>query len=468
MKQLIRMSLTALFLFLQSGYGPCADPDAALADYLAQGRTALERNDTQHALENFQCAYQIAPNDPAVRDALARARIAYAQRLVSEKKYPLAARQMRKVLYAAETDERLRNDLAVLYRDIARAYVKDGATERSFFYYKKACTLMPAAEKTVRTEYADQLFAAAQNEYEHRQYIQAKKHLAAAEAVAPGKEAWYELRGDIAYYEHDSAAARRAWEQAKAKAAAAGSSTEKIDQRLKNLRTEERINADRKVRSTARFTIVVDKGVSRQNVDAIKQLLRNAYAQVSRDLKYYPRNKLPVEIYSAKDFAVVTGPVHRYIGGQYDGKVRIPGTYKRTHPLYFRSLVVHEVTHGFVHDMSGTTCPRWLNEGIAEYEQRKIYRESLGALRRALKRGDQLSQAELEAWKVSLSDRALTNLYYDQAYSLTRYLIKRYRFFKIVQVLKDCGAGIPFDDAVSKRFHKGMDVLYREWLSAVR
>ena len=179
-------------------------------------------------------------------------------------------------------------------------------------------------------------------------------------------------------------------------------------------------------------------------------------------------NKLPVEIYSAKDFAVVTGPVHRYIGGQYDGKVRIPGTYKRTHPLYFRSLVVHEVTHGFVHDMSGTTCPRWLNEGIAEYEQRKIYRESLGALRRALKRGDQLSQAELEAWKVSLSDRALTNLYYDQAYSLTRYLIKRYRFFKIVQVLKDCGAGIPFDDAVSKRFHKGMDVLYREWLSAVR
>src|SRR6185369_13180713 len=71
------------------------------------------------------------------------------------------------------------------------------------------------------------------------------------------------------------------------------------------------------------FVISHDEGTKSDLADAVLDVLETAYNRVGSDLAYYPVTRVPVILYTKKDYRVVTaGP--EWSGGLYDGKVRLP------------------------------------------------------------------------------------------------------------------------------------------------
>ena len=67
----------------------------------------------------------------------------------------------------------------------------------------------------------------------------------------------------------------------------------------------------------------VDGGQAAGLATAILETLEDAYAELGSELAYYPDVRVPVLLYSHKDFAAVTNSPD-WAGAVYDGKIRLP------------------------------------------------------------------------------------------------------------------------------------------------
>jgi hypothetical protein len=151
------------------------------------------------------------------------------------------------------------------------------------------------------------------------------------------------------------------WETA---AAAAGSPalTEKIARGRREMAAEEGMG-----RETSRYFVVLfDRDVPRPLVQEFFAVLDQAYDILHEELGEYPRDEITVILYSQREFRDVT-LAPEWSGGQYDGKIRIPvGGLKTVEDAAgLLMIIVHEMTHAFLHRMAPTGLPRWFEEGLA-------------------------------------------------------------------------------------------------------
>ena len=99
--------------------------------------------------------------------------------------------------------------------------------------------------------------------------------------------------------------------------------------------------------------------------------LERAYNRVGTDLSYYPSVRVPVILYTKKDYRSLTASPE-WSGGLYDGKIRLPiGGAAHMTPM-LRGVLFHEYTHVVVRELTKGNCPSWLNEGLAEYSGRRL------------------------------------------------------------------------------------------------
>ena len=71
------------------------------------------------------------------------------------------------------------------------------------------------------------------------------------------------------------------------------------------------------------FVISYDEGTMSDLADDVLKALESAYNRVGSDFSHYPSVRIPVILYTRKDYRNVTaGP--EWSGGMYDGKVRLP------------------------------------------------------------------------------------------------------------------------------------------------
>lgn len=371
----------------------------------------MDRGEHDKALEQLQKAYSMYPYDQVLKKNLAEAYTFVGHRQMKENDYESAAASF----------DRARE----LFPDIPRYYVMRGIA----LYYSK---------------YAD----AARNELERARGIGGDSP-------------------DILYYlakiDYDNGSLQQSLELLekalllKVDFSAAKQMSEKINRELAVEKTMER-------GYSSRFIISYDGESKSHLAGDILSALESAYSTVGRDLSFFPTGRIPVIIYTRKDFKAVTaGP--DWSGGLYDGKIRIPVGGLQELNDHLKSVLYHEYTHVVVQELTHGNCPTWLNEGLAELEGRKIFAQHIPELAKALKASTASSFRDLEGSFTGLRTNEAA-VAYEQSYSFVNFMVSAYGWPKVTELLQKLGSGLKIADAMAKTmgdFGLNYDGVTDEW-----
>jgi tetratricopeptide (TPR) repeat protein len=113
----------------------------------------------------------------------------------------------------------------------------------------------------------------------------------------------------------------------------------------------------------------------------ILRALERHYATLARTFDHEPRTTIPVVLFSRQSYFDATGAPY-WSGGQYnhfDGRITVPigGLTSALTPT-LDQVLIHEVAHAFIHDLSRGVAPRDVHEGLAQYVEGKRVESELG------------------------------------------------------------------------------------------
>jgi hypothetical protein len=215
---------------------------------------------------------------------------------------------------------------------------------------------------------------------------------------------------------------------------------------------------------SSRFVVSYDAGSTTTLAREILDTLEDAYNQVGSDLSQFPTARIPVILYTKKDYRLVTaGP--DWSGGLYDGKIRLPvgGATELTPQL--KGVLFHEYTHVVVQELTRGNVPTWLNEGVAELQGRRLFNPPMADLGKAAKSGQPLPTNFLDKAFIGLNTHQ-AGLAYQESYALANFMVQSYGWHKVREILQLLGAGEKIEAAVGKALADfGLDYqgLMREW-----
>ena len=261
------------------------------------------------------------------------------------------------------------------------------------------------------------------------------------EALALGGERsdLYMLLGRAHYESGQLDQAEEAWVKA-AELGAADEAAPHLEKVRRELRAEKTMRRD----LAGRFTLAYAQGVSDALAGEVLEVLEDAYQAVGRDLNYYPEADIPVLLYARDDFAAVTRSPG-WAAAVYDGKVRVPlgGVDKMSAPL--RALLHHEYVHVVVRFLGKGRAPVWLNEGIAEVVERRLYETPQAD---SAPTGAKLPEGALDRPFVGLPDDQV-RLAYQQSHERVRRLVNLCGWPPVGELLQRLGAGEKWEAAVA-------------------
>ncbi len=179
----------------------------------------------------------------------------------------------------------------------------------------------------------------------------------------------------------------------------------------------------------------------------ILETLEDAYTELGSDLNYYPDVRVPVLLYTRRDFSAVTRSPD-WAGAVYDGKIRLPvgGMQQMNDQLV--ALLYHEYSHVLLHFMTNRQIPVWLNEGLSELAGRQTYSPPLVHLQKAFEANTLLNWDDL-AGPFTMFARSKVPLAYEQSYSLVRFMVDRFGWHEMVKLLKLLGERQGWKTAIS-------------------
>lgn len=217
-----------------------------------------------------------------------------------------------------------------------------------------------------------------------------------------------------------------------------------VDKTWKELKVEQTMSSE----AGSNFAISFDGRAQPELGDEVLDVLEEAYNEIGRELDFYPQVQVPVLLYTQRDFSELTGSPD-WSGGLYDGKIRIPvGGVTGMNPR-LKAVLYHEYVHVVVRYLTAGRCPVWLNEGLAEMAGRRHHDPPLNRLRLAAARGELIPFERLES-SFPVSSREQAELAYQQSYSLVRYMIDQFHWYKMGELLRALGEGKPIAVALEQ------------------
>jgi tetratricopeptide (TPR) repeat protein len=213
--------------------------------------------------------------------------------------------------------------------------------------------------------------------------------------------------------------------------------------------------------SSARFQIQYDGAADEPLGLAVLRLLDAAWEEYERRLGFAPAFPVTVVLQTATAFRDTTR-APGWAAAWNDGTIRVPvmGLEHPTPPLV--RVLRHELAHSFVASRTGTNCPTWLHEGIAQWlEGGDPGREDAGLARRA--RTAPLPRLEsLEAPFVGLTEADAT-VAYAQSLSAVAHLVRQRGEAGVRQLIETLGKGYPAVEALPTALGLSYGELQREW-----
>ena len=300
--------------------------------------------------------------------------------------------------------------------------------------------------------------------YKQGRYAEAVSVLDQALGIAPQNADVYHLQGQAYYADGRMAEALETLTRASEL-----SGSHDVTPLLEKVRREWQVEQDmgREVRGHFQLSFV-DGDQNANLATAILETLEDAYTELGADLAYYPDVRVPVLLYSRKDFSSLTRSPD-WAGGVYDGKIRLPlgGMHHMTDQL--AAILYHEYSHVLVHFLANRNVPVWLNEGLAELAGRRIYPVPLVDLKKALDESQLLPWEDLAAPFSGLaSDRV--RLGYEQSYSLVHFMVDRFGWHKMTQLLELLGTRKEWQAAIAEVYRDyGLDwpAILAEWRASL-
>jgi tetratricopeptide (TPR) repeat protein len=211
--------------------------------------------------------------------------------------------------------------------------------------------------------------------YESRQRIDRALELAPELAEAR------EISGDLHYQQGSLERARAEWERA---LAGSGSQKQalsaKLDRVVRELNAEGGFGRD----VSRHFTIQYDGPVPREVARTALELLEGAYDRLWRDFGRSPQHDVPVILYTRDLFNEITRSPG-WVGGTYDGKIRVPvgGLQTEDDARRLGPVLAHELTHAFIRANVPGHLPLWFEEGLAGHFEGTTRAAAQNALRAA-------------------------------------------------------------------------------------
>lgn len=392
---------------------------------------------------SFLCAGLFLPvparaDDPVIRND-------YALELLNKGEYYKALEQLQKAFSFYPYDETLRRNLAVAYMYVGKKEMENNRYPEAAEYFDHARELVPG--NPVYGMMRGIAF------YLGKNYDAAKYEL--RRSIDEGNQSV-----DVYYFlgraHYDSGELEPAIDYL-AKAQAVDAANKNVSELLEKIRRELAVESRMGKGHSSKFEISYDAEATSTLADAILDALESAYNRVGADLDYFPSARVPVILYTKKDYRSVTSSPE-WSGGLYDGKIRLPvgGATELTPQL--RSVLFHEYTHVVVNELTRGNVPTWFNEGLAEYEGRREYNPAMAELGSSAKLGIYLPFTSLEGSFGGLSTKQ-ASLAYQESYSLVNYMIGAYGWFNIKETLVNLGRRMPFEAALGKAL-KGFDLDY--------
>ncbi|MBS1817400.1 MAG: tetratricopeptide repeat protein [Acidobacteria bacterium] len=210
------------------------------------------------------------------------------------------------------------------------------------------------------------------------------------------------------------------------------------------------------------FVIRMDKADAVVMQDSVVALAKDAMAAMTKRYGFTPKGPILIEIFPKHDdFAVRNVGLPGMIGalGACFGRVVTMDSPKARPPGDFQwaGTLWHELAHVITLQMSNQRVPRWLTEGISEYEE-KIARPEWARgmdveFAGLLNRGQTIKLAELNA---SFQDPRRIGLAYFQASLLVEHIVATYGDEGLHKLLRAYGQGLETDAAMKAAIGVGL------------
>jgi tetratricopeptide (TPR) repeat protein len=192
--------------------------------------------------------------------------------------------------------------------------------------------------------------------------------------------------------------------------------------------------------------------------------LEEAYTWAGAKLGHYPERQTPVILYTQRQFSGLTGSPE-WATGLYDGKIRLSIGGLTDVGSKVKALLAHEFMHLMVREMAGNRVPVWLNEGLAEIAAHEQDDPALVHLDAALADEKLFALADLEGNFRAIDPKRI-GLAYEQSYSFVRYLVERFGWYQMAELLPLFKNGSSVQDLVRTVYGDyGADLvsLERDW-----
>jgi tetratricopeptide (TPR) repeat protein len=423
-------------------------------EYIRKGDELVGKGKYQKALTFYEKAYEESPDSDAIRSALVWAYSTYSQELIQQKKYDAAIECMQKA-YDVSPNSSTAQNLAMSLSAKALAAAKKGSIAEAKELYTKA-RFYAARSGIVSRNLGVMLYNDGVEEFRSgREDIAV---LCLKESSLSYKDARiYELLGDLYYKAADLKSARISWHMA----ASLDTKSADLKEKMRKVIKEMSLSARERTEDITHFEITYIKDLP---VDKYltERTLEMAYADIGKDLGYFPDVKTKVFIYSREDFKNTFGMPY-FVKAFYDGSIKMPAPSTRLDRDKFADYIYHEYTHALVGARTNNNCPAWFSEGIAVWEESKRSRADVGGLLKNIRTLSDLSFKFLEdSFKTDeiSADKALS---YVISYTLVEFIIDRWSIKGLQGVLKRLSTKQHVVNAIDDEFLISEKQFEKEW-----
>ena len=197
----------------------------------------------------------------------------------------------------------------------------------------------------------------------------------------------------------------------------------------------------------------------------VMPLAQQALQALSKQWQFTPRGPILIEMFPKHDdFAVRTLGLPGFLGalGACFGRVVTLDSPRARPPGQFSwaSTLWHEMAHVITLQMSNNRLPRWLSEGVSQFEEKRARpewgREMEVPFAQALEEGKLLKLKDLND---GFSDPKLISLTYYQASLLVEHMIATYGEPALRKFVVAYGRGLETDEALKDAFNVTYDQL---------
>ena len=195
--------------------------------------------------------------------------------------------------------------------------------------------------------------------------------------------------------------------------------------------------------------------------DDLLAILETARARVCSDLGHFPQSRTTVLLYSKSDFKKAT-LAQSWIGGLYDGKIRLPVNDFENQRAAIIRTAQHEYTHRVLAEMA-PSCPIWVNEGLAEWFEDGGSGSHSDILALVKAGQEPPSFSAMPKSFASQTNVTLVRIQYAASQSFMAFLRQRYGLGAIRSFVLALGRNEDLDLALKKNFGRTLEELEELW-----